>query len=965
MGETSLVNRVRLGLSKAIAPRMQSPQREIWPYGDGSYSGYRLRLARSLPELRLDPYGLALAAETSVWANACIQLRKSAVARMPWHIYDAAGNELDNTPFHAMQKYARLAYQQNLFALWEQSLSVHGETYFEKLWNRSLPGLVIPGGLRILNAIAMYPQVISGQIAFYQYHASGGKYKLEVNELFVHRYTSLTDDYRASAPMITAMDAVGIKRNMQNFMRGFFDNDATPGGIVTPKSGVTVGKTWVEEKMKMWADAFKGANNANSTAFIPAEIDYKQFDRKMPEHQQALSDDQISEICAAFRVPVDMVKTAASKDPLGGGGKMDSSRAMFYEDFVEPECEDIDTYINDEILVWLMPNSGATFSFDYDETRSLINDTKERSDKVRAEFDGSAITLNEMRIALDYEPLPGGDVIKFAPGTILVSKDNLGAAPALLAPPPPMPPAPPALPLPPVAPPQLPANVPQQATKSAAVMLNIGNHPDLIGLQNKTRSYVGDTPVKWSDPNSFHVTLATMPTVTDGQMSDLQDALKDVDIPDMALKVGSLGTFDNLDSHAVHFKVRKSVDLLDLQQQVHDTIDGLGIPMSSFSAPEAYKPHITMGYADSKPPARTFDSKLTVKPTALHLGVGDDIVYSKPIGDVVTPSEPPTPPSNQPPEDVKPIKAAPETTHASIAATISDSLGGSQTITATVVNPALKPVAIYAKSPEDELSQWEKKVKNKGVKSALSFQNYLIRDEIADSLRAALAVPEADTKAIFDAVKVALSIKAIQATRLDFENAFEDLLKAALADDVSRRKFGAGLKQLIKVYGFKAFVDGLRDGGIDDDPSDEEQAVIDDMVREQNDYVSGLGEAIFKDESVSEVMASGKPAMWFGKSVEPFYNKALVMANGNQLLEMTGDDGVKSCFQCSTLKGQRHRAKDWEAKKLWPKQDTENYDCGGFECVHGLTPCAGKARGNWLGAAKSEGGHEHTHEDAA
>lgn len=945
MGETSLVNRVRLGLSKAIAPRVQSPQREIWPYGDGSYSGFRLALARRLPELRLDPYGLALAAETSVWANACIQLRKSAVARMPWAIYDAAGNELDNTPFHNMMKYARLAYQQNLFALWEQSLSVHGETYFEKLYNEDIPGLAIPGGLRVLNSIAIAPQVQRGAILWYQYSASGGKYRLEVSDLFVHRYTSLTDDYRAAAPMITAMDALGIKRNMQNFMRGWFDNDAIPGGIVSPKDGVTANKDWADRIMNMFAAATKGANNANSLIMIPDPITLTQYDRKMPEHQQALSDDQIAEICAAFRVPVDMVKTAASKDPLGGGGKMDSARAMFYQDFVEPECEDIDTYINDEILPWLMPNSGAKFSFDYDETRSLINDTKERSDKLQSEFKSSAITLNEMRIALDYEPIPGGDVLQFAVGTILIEKDKLATAPTLLAPPPPVPPpAPLPVPLPPPpAAPMLPANVPPVATKSAAVMLGIGNHPDLIGLQNKARSYVGDTPVQWSDPNSFHVTLASMPAVTDDQLTGLQDALKDVDIPDMALKVGSLGTFDNLDSHAVHFKVRKSVDLLDLQQQVHDTIEGLGIPLSSFSAPEAYKPHITMGYADSKPPARTFDSKLTVKPTALHLGVGDDIVYTKPIGDVVTPAEPPTPPSNEPPKEEKPVE--PPLSKKS--------------------EPELKPVAIYADSALDELSQWEKKIKNKGVKSALTFQNYLIRDEVADSLRTALAVEGVDTKAIFDAARATLNIKAIQATRLDFENAFEDLLKAALADDVSRRKFGAGLKQLIKVYGFKAFVDGLRDGGIDDDPSDDEQAIIDEMVREQNEYVSGLGEAIYKDESVSDVMASGKPAMWFGKSVEPFYNKALTMANGNQLLEMTGDDGVKSCFQCSTLKGQRHRAKDWQAKKLWPKQDTENFDCGGFECVHQLTPCAGKARGNWLGAAKSEDVHEHTQDEAA
>lgn len=646
MGETSILYKARVALAKSIAPRVRNPQREIWPYGDGSYSGFRLALARRLPELRLDPYGLALAAETSVWAKACIDLRKSAVSRMPWAIYDAAGNVLDNTPFHAMMKYARVAYQQNLFALWEQSLSVHGESYMEKLYNGDIPGFSIPGGLRILNTIAIEPQIQNGAIQYYQYSASGGKYKLNLSDLFIHRYASLTDDYRASAPMTTAMDAVGIKRNMQNYLRGYFDNDSTPGGIVSPKQGVSVDKNFVDRVMTNWANAFKGANNRNSTGFVSDPIDYEQFDNKLPEHQQELSDDEIAEICAAFRVPVAMVKSGGVKDPLGGGGKMDSSRQMFYEDFTEPECEDIQTFINDVIIPWLMPNSGAEFLFDFDEIRSLIKDTKERSDKVINEFNNGAITFNQLQIALDYEPIEGGDWYQFTSGKIIIQAKDISSAGALLAPPPPPlpppPPAPAALPAPVENKDalQLPAPVPPTG-KSAALMLHMGNHPDLIGLQNKTRAYVGETPVKWSDPTSFHVTLASMPVVTDEQIKALQTALEDVDVPDMPLKVGSLNTFDNLDSHAVHFKVRKSVDLIDLQETIHDLIASLGIPMSSFSAPEAYKPHITVGYADSKPPARTFDSHLTVKPTALHLGVGEDVVWQKPIGDVITPEDEP------------------------------------------------------------------------------------------------------------------------------------------------------------------------------------------------------------------------------------------------------------------------------------------------------------------------------------
>lgn len=1036
MGQTSFVNNLRLNLAKAIAPRMpHQRQREIWPYGDGSYSGYRLYLSRKLPELRLDPYGLALAAETSVWANECIRLRAAAVARMPWAIYDANGDKLEDTPFHRMLKYMRLEYQQNFFYLWEQSLSVHGETYMEKLTNSIIPGYSTPGGLRILNTIAVDPQVQNGAIEYYQYSANGGKYRLEVDELFTHRYTSLTDDYRASAPMIRAMDGVGIKRNMQAYMRGWYDNDATPGGIVTPKQGVTTNVDWVNKIMGMWTDAFKGSNNANSTAFIPSEIDYTQFDQKMPEHQQELSDDQIQEICAAFGVPVDMVKPGGNKDPLGGGGKMDSTRAMFFESFTEPECVDIDTYINDVILPWLMPNSGATFEHDFDEIRSLIKDTKERSDKIKSEFDGGMITFNEMRTALDYEPVEGGDWYKMQPAIVIIKKEDIPNAGIILAtaqaankPPPLLPPTPPTPELPPPAENkdalQLPAAVPQQEQavgKSAALMLDLANHPDLIRLQNMTRKYVADTPVQWSDPTKFHVTVVTMPIVTDEQVESIKGAMNDIPVPELSLKVGSLGAFHNVGEHAVHFKIRNNSALNDYQEQVYQKCVELGIPVSGYSVPDEYKPHVTMGYAQDKVSPATFYSGLAIKPTALHFGVGDEIVWQKPVGDVITPEQKKTAAKGAMlfQKDVSYISISPDPTKTcancrwfsnqpNTAPCYLVINGGPQIIVpeghcdrwelmpdSSVVltfntdisadnpnldpsklplevqqeqvkygdwNPSMignvPPVKSYIEAALDELAQWEKKVKNKGVKAA--FVNYLVRDRLADEIRATLKGFEDKphmVKGVFEAAKATLVIKAIQSTRLEFEGEFDDLLNRARNDEATRQQFRSKLASLLNTYGKKAYADGLIDGGLDEtELDDEDKETIAGMLADQSTYVSGISDVLFKGDGVTDNQADMKAAMWWNKSLQPFYDAGLLSADKNSLYEWTYSD-TEHCDSCQKMNGQRHRLKQYHTKGIVPKADI--LKCGGFNCDCRLVKASGKARGNWLGAAKSEDGHEH------
>lgn len=163
--------------------------------------------------------------------------------------------------------------------------------------------------------------------------------------------------------------------------------------------------------------------------------------------------------------------------------------------------------------------------------------------------------------------------------------------------------------------------------RSGILLLAMPNQPDLINLQGRVKQIMGDVPVEWNEPGDFHVTLVYMPSMTDEQVMALTGAIKDFEVPELSLRVGQLNVFDNLGNHALHFRVSRNTDLVEFQDSLYQTCQILGIPMSAYSNPGDYKPHITMGYSEQPIKRIVFNSSLKVIPTELRFIVDDQIIY--------------------------------------------------------------------------------------------------------------------------------------------------------------------------------------------------------------------------------------------------------------------------------------------------------------------------------------------------
>jgi hypothetical protein len=251
-------------------------------------------------------------------------------------------------------------------------------------------------------------------------------------------------------------------------------------------------------------------------------------------------------------------------------------------------------------------------------------------------------------------------------------------------------------------------------------------------------------------------------------------------------------------------------------------------------------------------------------------------------------------------------------------------------------------------TPLDELIVW-KRVVNKNSKKV--FDPVHLRGDLGDTIQLGLDTAKGDikaTRAVFDIAKIALAFKAIQATRLDFEGDYDNLLTRARDEKMGRVQWASAMRSIIRRYGRRAFSDGLIEGGIGDgNPSEEDQDRIVELIANSSQYVTKLGNVLYKEDGISDTLADNKAAVWWNRTMQIFFDDGLLSADKNGMYEFTGPVKEGSCSTCRRMKGQRHRLKDYARKGMRPKTDGDNFDCGGFECVDRLVKVNARERGNW------------------
>jgi len=841
-------------------------------------------------------WGYAYAAVQSEYAFRCVNIVAEDVAGIRHGVRDKrTKQDLPDHPLMQAIRYARVEYKQDIIALWQKSKRIYGETYILPVRNDF--GFAI--GARWLNPLATEPITISGQLDYFEYSAGGSTVRYWPHEMVYDKNDSWLDDLRGQSLIGIALDAINIDREIKRFTLDRFLKDMKWAGIITGRQGSDVQAHEGQALLNMLKE-----QKDSRLIFLPQAVEFQRVQQDLDNAHLGVSEDVRRRITTALGIPM---STAGAWDDA----KYQSApaqMAFYYEQVIFRECNRHALFTNDVWLPFYDRSGAAEFYYDTSEVQAKLEDRKLKTEIVTQRVQGATLTINEARQHLGDKPIDGGDVLLIPSGYTLIPVDRMAEMTA--APVTPLLPSAAPTAMDAVTPPAEPTA--QPGGKSICALLSIGADTDLVALQRQLRSHFADLQVTWNEPDTFHVTLVHAPSVTDEQLAALVTALENIELPAaLPLRVGSLNTFDDLTTWALHFRIPRNAALNDLQSEVYDIFDGAGVSVRSFHQPLSYKPHITMGYADSKPASLTFRNRLTVQPRELQLTVGDEheVVLRRVFGD-----EPPPP--------------APVKSH-----------DHDHDVRAMLHNPPHEDALA-------ELSAWNAKVKSRG-KADTAFKCYWIRPEIAAGIQAALAEAGDDreaVKAVFATARQVLSIKAVQTTRIDFEDAFADVMQAALSGGMTKRQWSAKVRNLIKVYGNRAFRDGLAEGGIDDEPSEEELDTIARLLSEQSSYVSSLANTLFADEdTVSPALAEQKPALWWNGSIVKFYNEGRLAADANGLYEWVLGATEEHCRDCSQLDGKRRRYKTWYRQNLIAGSTGQDTDCGGWRCECKLVRVAGKA----------------------
>ncbi len=332
------------------------------------------------------------------WLFACVNVIASAVAKVPWHLYevDPQGERtevfihplvdlLNNVnPFYTRYQFMYLGTMYKLLV---------GEEFWQINFNQGgLPGemwLAPPAFMSVVPSAQNY-------IDHYEYKRGAMSVPITfTNDEIIHIMTpNPYNPYRGLSPAQALTTDLDSERYAARYQQKLFFNDATPGFVVKYPAADMPPLETRKELMQEWDDRFKGFRNRGKTAFLwggePMKITMTNTDMDF----NALRHFSRDVILGAYRVPGIVVGMSDANRANAEAGQYQF--AMYA---VDPELAALREALNKELVVFF----GDNLYLDYDnpipedETRTVNNATNL--------FKSKLITRNEARQMTDFEAL--------------------------------------------------------------------------------------------------------------------------------------------------------------------------------------------------------------------------------------------------------------------------------------------------------------------------------------------------------------------------------------------------------------------------------------------------------------------------------------------------------------------------------------------------------------------------------
>lgn len=377
-------------------------------FGQGAFTETAIGAGVALTQSN---FGWAAAYSVSTWVYRCIEIRKQAVNRMPWHIYNKRTGRA--IPGHPLEVALKRRGAQKPFKKLEQTQLLFGESFFAPLKNR----YGYYSDLRWLNNLGMAVIIGSGEIMSYSYtQMQGGMAQTyDYDEVAFMKTDNPFNDLRGMSPTEVILDEIAIDKDVARIVRAYYANDTRVGLLLIPKHNLTVPDR--ERFLETWKMQNQGPNKAGKPVLMPYDMSVERVQNPVTLDDMSLRESTRREIAAGYGVPLS----------LAGGWddakyqSLPEQRKSFYEDTIIPECENISDFINDDLLEYYEDRPGSTeFKFDFTVVLALTEDAQRKGDMYSQRLTSGGITRAEYRRALGHSTKPEDEVYYIPSGVTIV-----------------------------------------------------------------------------------------------------------------------------------------------------------------------------------------------------------------------------------------------------------------------------------------------------------------------------------------------------------------------------------------------------------------------------------------------------------------------------------------------------------------------------------------------------------------
>jgi HK97 family phage portal protein len=337
-----------------------------------------------------DPRSLIRAYSASVWAYRAAKIRAQTLASVPLIVTTNDGEPIDNQNDPIVELFS--AGNSSLMYRLELDMVIWGLGYWELSPIKASVQRLNPVTMKIehsgpRNEISQFIQEIDGnEVARWEPEEMG--YFYDFNPM---------DDFGSVSPLQLALRSAGIDINTTDFIRAYFANDATPGGLLTTDQELT------QENMNLvarwWRKTFKGVSKKHSVGIGGFGIKYQQItpdlsNLALPEVREEVR----REICAAIGVRESVV--GATRAVNFATAKED--HIALYTDTVLPELDLLLDIINHDVIPVYAEDRMVVGNRDAIEI--LQEDRTEITTRAAQGFEAGHMSLNEVRALEGGEP---------------------------------------------------------------------------------------------------------------------------------------------------------------------------------------------------------------------------------------------------------------------------------------------------------------------------------------------------------------------------------------------------------------------------------------------------------------------------------------------------------------------------------------------------------------------------------